>query len=437
MARQLEGIEKGTRIFLENSDTFLDHLYGSAAPDGLGEQASAPIGSTYNRIGTGEMYIKIANAGAAADWSLLSQGTTVTRWRPERVSVVTDDTQGAGTRDVVVSPFSDDDGTALAPADFIVGEYIISDADGTPALLEITNKVGDDVTFAAAGTSLVDGDAFICKYYLPDADGQENKALVVYSGGVMVKIADIDWNFATGINLSAGYAAQNGTITSSDTVETAIEKLDGNQLDLTTLSGVAQGSTDLGAFTGSTIPDTQTIKQALQALETAYEETDQNVDDLITLSGRPENSTDQGTMDQGDILSDAATNNALFKEIDAELTRQRGKTSAAGVTTITTLDSVLVDNVSAVKWLVTIEQQASPANKRHQIVFAGHDGHASADASNVDDTVFGKLKQGANFNHSVTVDLNGTGGTQEMRLRVASTESGGINVYAKRIEVLF
>lgn len=41
--------------------------------------------------------------------------------------------------------------------------------------------------------------------------------------------------------------------------------------DLVTLSGVADGQSNLGTFTGSTIPDSQTIKQALQALETALE----------------------------------------------------------------------------------------------------------------------------------------------------------------------
>lgn len=41
--------------------------------------------------------------------------------------------------------------------------------------------------------------------------------------------------------------------------------------DLITLSGVADGATSLGTFTGTTIPDSQTIKSALQALETALE----------------------------------------------------------------------------------------------------------------------------------------------------------------------
>ena len=54
---------------------------------------------------------------------------------------------------------------------------------------------------------------------------------------------------------------------------------------LVTLSGVATAADDLGTFSGSTIADTQTIKQALQSLETAAEALDGEKDDLITLSG--------------------------------------------------------------------------------------------------------------------------------------------------------
>lgn len=437
MSRQRYGVEKGFNISLENSDIEVAWIAGTAAPDGLGEQAAATIGSIYQRINTGELYQKKTNVGDATDWVIFATGTTVTRWRPELVDVLTNDTQGAGVRDVVASPFSDDDGTTLLPADFIVGHYILEDADGTPSLLEITNVSGDNVTFAAA-TALVDGDAFIAKNYLPDADGQENQAIVVFSDAIMVKIADVDWNFATGISLSNAFVnTTNGTVTSADTVESGMEKLSGNQLDLTTLTGVAQGSTDLGTFTGATIPGAQTIKQAFQAVETAHEEVDQNVDDLITLSGVAENATNQGTMSGGDILTDASTENALFLEIDGELTRQRGKTSAAGVTTIATIDSVLVDNVANAQWQITVEQQSAPANKKHFSVFAGHNGHVAADATAVDDDVSKILKQGASFNASVSVDINGAAGAQVMRLRAASTEPGGINIYAKRIETLF
>ena len=47
---------------------------------------------------------------------------------------------------------------------------------------------------------------------------------------------------------------------------------------LITLSGVAEGSDDLGTFTGATINDNVTVKAALQALETAQEATQADVD---------------------------------------------------------------------------------------------------------------------------------------------------------------
>jgi uncharacterized membrane protein len=42
--------------------------------------------------------------------------------------------------------------------------------------------------------------------------------------------------------------------------------------DVVSAVGVAQNATNLGTFTGSTIADSQTVKQALQALETAVED---------------------------------------------------------------------------------------------------------------------------------------------------------------------
>ena len=61
--------------------------------------------------------------------------------------------------------------------------------------------------------------------------------------------------------------------------------------NMATLTGVAKDATSLGTFSGSTIPDTRTVKSALQELETAHEEVDANANDLISLSGLAENTT--------------------------------------------------------------------------------------------------------------------------------------------------
>lgn len=77
-------------------------------------------------------------------------------------------------------------------------------------------------------------------------------------------------------NTTSGLTAVN--------VQTAIDEVDGNVDNLVTLTGVALDSTNLGVFTGVTIPDNQTVKQALQALETSVESKASSTD-LTTHTG--------------------------------------------------------------------------------------------------------------------------------------------------------
>lgn len=472
MSRNFFGLEKGVDIYAENGALQARILSGTAVPDGLGDQGTAPIGSIYLRSGTGELYQKIANAGNSADYQLNGAGSaSVGTWRPESVVAVTNEVQGAGTRDMLVSPFTDDEGTALPVAAFVVNKYVITDADGTPALLRISAVAGDDVTFVAAANPLVTDDTFVAQYYLPDVASGENKAIVNYNGSVIVKISDIDWQIATGINLSGSYAAASGNVAPADTVEAAIAKLDGvndnqdtllgtaqgatnlgtftgttipdsstvkgalqsletaqeeidqNVNDLITLSGVAENATTLGTFTGATIPDSSTVKAALQSLETAHEEVDQNVNDLITLSGVAENATDFGTF-TGLSLADNQDAKELFQRIEVLLEQMRG-VQVASITTVTTVDSVPHASVKACKWMVEVFEIATPANRQAMEVYALNNGSA------VDETIYSKLKTGSNFNLSITVDISGA----DMRLRAASS-SAGVTVTARRIEVV-
>ena len=94
-----------------------------------------------------------------------------------------------------------------------------------------------------------------------------------------------------------------------------VDAVEGDVANLVTLSGVAVDSTELGSFTGSTIPDSQTIKQALQALETAHEEVDQNANDLITLSGVAENSANLGSF-TGSTIADNQTIKAALQDLE-------------------------------------------------------------------------------------------------------------------------
>lgn len=381
--------ELGIHATGENSETGVHYLHGSGVPGGdAGLQDGAEIGSLYQRTDIPEGYLKVASTNATTDWIRVATVSDILAlsWRSEKVVALTGDTApiSGGTIDLSTAPFSDDDAPTLAGSDFVVGDYVLF----ANKLMKVTviGGTGDTLTFVDATDPIANNDMFIVRNYLPDSpNAQEKQAVVLYNGTSFIKVSDFNWDIADGINLTSGYAAGNGSISSADTVNSAIQKLDGNQQDLQTLSGVAQGSTDLGTFTGTTIQDNRNDKQALQDLETALESLE-------------------------------------------------GNSQAAGVTTITTLDSVKVDDILGCEWEVHMREDATPANVKMIKVFATHNGTAAADATSTDSTVFGKLKLGSNFNASVSVDVNGTAAAQTMRLRVAST-SAGVTFTAKRIEV--
>ena len=114
--------------------------------------------------------------------------------------------------------------------------------------------------------------------------------------------------------------------------------------NVATLSGVAKDSANLGTFTGSTITDSSTIKAALQLLETAVEtkaassvvtEIDGNVDNLIDLSGVAENATGLGTF-TGSTISDASTIKDALQDLETAVEgAQAGSAVADRTKTIT------------------------------------------------------------------------------------------------------
>jgi hypothetical protein len=71
----------------------------------------------------------------------------------------------------------------------------------------------------------------------------------------------------------------------------------------TNLVGVSAGVAHLGTFSGTTIADSQTVKQALQSLETRLEAVDIDTDDMATLVGLAENVQNLGTF-SGSLIAD-------------------------------------------------------------------------------------------------------------------------------------
>ena len=130
-------------------------------------------------------------------------------------------------------------------------------------------------------------------------------------------------------------------------VTTITNLIDANEThidNVATLTGVAKDSANLGTFTGSTIADSSTVKAAIQALETALElkaassvvtEIDGNVDDLISLSGVAENASGLGTF-TGSTISDASTIKDALQDLETAVEgAQAGSAVADRTKTIT------------------------------------------------------------------------------------------------------
>ena len=117
--------------------------------------------------------------------------------------------------------------------------------------------------------------------------------------------------------------------------------------NVATLTGVAKDSAILGTFTGSTITDNGTIKAVLQELETALElkaassvvtEIDGNVDDLITLSGVAENAQGLGTF-TGSTISDASTIKDALQDLETAVEGAQAGSAVADRTKTVTGDA--------------------------------------------------------------------------------------------------
>lgn len=433
MSRELFEVELGFAATDENSNiTRYQLIHGSGAPGGdTGPQDDAPIGSIYIDYTNGYLYQKRTDTNTVADWKRAATLDDVTGINMRVAKVATTEAAIANdtNRNLTTTPFTDDEGTQLTAADFATGDLIVFDVDGIPVVKEVTVVSSPNIQVSDAGIdALAANDLFLVLNYLADTPGdQEGAALALYDGTNFTKVGDVDWNFATGINLSSGYTPGSGDITPSDTVESAIQKLDGNVDDLTTTVGVSQGDTDMGTYTGTIISDNQNAKQNIQELET-------DLDAVQTLTGVAAESTDLGTF-TGSVISDNVDIKTAFQELETYVEGLGiANVENEAVTTSAVLDSVLVDDVYAVKWLVHAVDEANNTVSAWE-VWAGHDGEAAADAANVDDTVYAKLKIGGGVaGASISVDLNGTGASQAMRLNVSASNTTKFR--AKRLEVI-
>jgi hypothetical protein len=359
--------------------------------------------------------------------------STGQKWRPEQVAAVTDDadlqsaTSGAALSTLL--PFSDDEAPAMVIGDFAANTYLLSrNTSGTDRLWKIYDDAGTLKITTTGFTALAKGDTFMVEKDLIDSPaGDETESIYTYNGTDLVKIGDVDWSIATGINLSAGYTAtvatSSGLPANNESIEAAIAKLHKALSDAVTASGIALNAQNLGTFTGTIIPDNTTFKAAMQALET-------DLDAVQTLTGVAAEAIVLGGF-TGGLLGSSLSIKAAIQALETHLVKERVEATAGAVTTQTSIDTVLVDNFDLIIWEVVATAVATPSAKETVTVKAIHNGTTSADATNVDRAIYSKVRIGSNIaGLNFDVGLSGAGAAQVVQLLVTSTDS--VNVKSIR-----
>ena len=173
-------------------------------------------------------------------------------------------------------------------------------------------------------------------------------------------------------------AALNDDANAASSLTTLINNNEIHIDNMATLTGAAKDAVNLGTFSGSTISDNQTVKNALQDMETAFEEADANTDSLISLSGIAENATvynpDGGTADftgttlAGVDLTIKSALQALGSKCDTNANgiSSEASTRASADTTLTNAQNELTLNQDN---LVTLTGVAE--NSEHLGTFTG------------------------------------------------------------------
>jgi hypothetical protein len=222
-------------------------------------------------------------------------------------------------------------------------------------------------------------------------------------------------------NVLPTYSTTN-YVSNGDNIETAIGKLDARAK--TNADNIGQEITDRSTAVGNVqteLNDTQT-GAGLNANGTYTANGVANYISTATSLKAADNLLDGQLKTVSDDVSGLVSS---MSTAQALLARARAETSSVAVTSVVTLDSVVVDSMEVAKWIVYCQGNGAgnAGNKSVVEILATHDGHAAADATDTDFNVYAKLRMGNINGLNFNVDVTGAGAAQVMRLRISSTMS--------------
>ncbi len=186
--------------------------------------------------------------------------------------------------------FTDDDIPFWTHDDWSDGDRIVS-ANATTSGIIYTWNLGADQWLETG--ALGANDAISVQFDFPDAPGsQEDGASYMMANDLsgLIKIADFDLETAASIAISSGYTASSGTITMSDSVESAIEKLDYRS---------DESATDISALEGRVTTNEGDITTNAGNIST-------NAGNISTNAGNISTNAGDISIAQGDIITNAS-----------------------------------------------------------------------------------------------------------------------------------
>ena len=228
-----------------------------------------------------------------------------------------------------------------------VSTQIANLVDGAPGALDTLNELAaalaDDAGFSTTITNLINAnETHIDNVATLSGVAKDSTSMGTFTGSTITD------NQTIKAILQLLETAVEARATS-----TTVTEIDGNVDDLTSAVGVAEQATDLGTFAGTTIADSQTVKQALQSLETAVESKGSAtsltslttaVGDLNTLSGVAQNDEDLGTF-SGSTIADSVTIKAALQSLETASEAIDAKTVDSGNNVNVLVGSTSADTV--------------------------------------------------------------------------------------------
>ena len=207
--------------------------------------------------------------------------------------------------------------TQVATTAFVT-TAVANTIDGAPGALDTLNELAaalnDDASFSTTVTNLINAnETHIDNAVTLTGVAKDATNLGTFTGGTITDNQTIKASLQLlETKVEAVQSDVDGNESDADTAVAANETHIDN---LATLSGVAKDETSLATFTGSTISDSRTVKQALQELETSLEEIDANANDITTAVGVAEQATHLGSF-SGSTISANGTAKEAIQELE-------------------------------------------------------------------------------------------------------------------------